>query len=102
MALSKPTLTEELKGDLLEFFQYMRENPTTEEEYAQKLAETISERIIDHFTDNAEITLNIPNPANDAMAAAVPIPTDGGVGLQTTFLTYMATIASTVGTGTLE
>lgn len=113
MALNKPELAETLKASLLELFEYMRtaakDDPdsVTEEFYAEEFGKIIANDVIDHIIANGVVTLNIKNPAYDAMnpvtnPLAVAVPNDGGLTLQNGFNTYMNGIDPSTGRGTIS
>ena len=113
MALNKPELASTLKASLLELFEYMRTaakndpDAVTEEFYAEEFGKIIANDVIDHIVSNGVVTLNITNPAYDAMnpltnPAAVPAPGDGGLVLQQAFNAYMVTIDPSTGRGTIS
>ena len=105
MALDSGTLADAIEPRLLDLFDEMRKaDEYTEKKYAKRMSEIIADEVVKHIVSTGEVTLNIRNPANDAMVAAVPLTGsgDGGANLKATFLTYMTGITDTVGTGTIS
>lgn len=65
------------------------------------LWKNIATKIISEFVSNGEVTLTVPDPADVAMTAAVPAPTDGGAALKSTYLAASAAIPNK-GKGTIS
>jgi len=79
MPLSKSRLKTNLKTDIIALNTLMKSSPLSDDDYADKLAELISNKVIDEITGNAQI--------NSGIAVSVNIST--GIG-------------STTGTGTVS
>ena len=124
MAMDNVTLAgeiqPELEKDLLELFDEMRRraleprddpakrNPMEEEEMVNRMstiiADIVAEKVVEHIQDFAEVAV-IDNAAVEAMNNAIPIPQDGGTGLKTTYLTFIAsylTANQNLGSGTIS
>ena len=60
MALNASTLKNELKNDLIAIFKLCdEEKGITREEYADKIAASISSRLVQHITANAEVSTEV-------------------------------------------
>ena len=84
MALNKDTLKAAISGRLDTLFADPESPPAQIDVW-----DAIAEEIVDHIVTALEvkgITVDAGTPINTVVAAGVPIPQDGGVGLQTTML----------------
>ena len=73
--------------------------PADAKQQIENLWKDISNEIITHIQNNAEVTLNVKDPGLQAMQAAVPLPQDGGAQLKAQFI---GAYPSGVGEGTIE
>ena len=77
MAMNANTLKADLKGDLIAIFNLCDEGKgMTREEYADKIAGSISSRIVHHITANAEVKTDVSG-SSEVSGSAGTIPVTG-------------------------
>lgn len=64
MPLSKPRLKGTLKTDIITLNTLMKVSPLSDDEYADKLAELIANKVIDEITVNATVPTGITVQVN--------------------------------------